>query len=941
MGAEDNSPRLFHRFLDSSKTKDGPDQFTAPSQAGRPRGLYAGTHPEDGTGACASTRKRFRGILSSFSSPQTIRGVENDPGSSLPELSHQKKEIPYGDNSFGDPLYYARRSHGYLRLKGRLPARPYIRTPQEILKGRSISSRRTNSPPVHRPSLWDHLSTFCFHEGGFGHGGGIKASKYPDNSLPGRLAGDGTLSRTAQESPVNNSLPASGARLANKLGEVMHHSSHQGEVSRICSRFSVDGTLSVSRETGEITGGCLSFVQTASDNYQDSHEGPRVDDFNDRSHTLGSLASKTPSMGDSRPGGSQSTLTEQEMRVEPQGPTFPQVVEILHSGNVNDRTGLDPPDNRCLPVRMGCSPGRGPGAGHLELSSEVNVFQPQRATRYSLSANSLCPSAPGEGSKDQVRQHDFGVLHSQTGGHTIPASPRRSRKDLGVGRSKSLPPDGGAHSWVPQCGSRSTKSGYGNTRRMVPGPEGLQADHPQVGHARSGPYGHEIQRQGAEVLLPLSGGQPSGSGRSVHPMEVQAGLHFPSSFSHSQRIEKTQAGPGDGNSHLTVLAKEVMVPPTLTDESRAILETSSTTQPDYTGIPGLPRPPSIQSDSLEVDEPLLRARGLSEAVRKTLSRSRAESTNRTYTRIKRVFVSWCVGRGVNEEDPPLTGILEFLQEGLDKGLSPATLRVQVAALSAALDRSLAGESLIRRFLKAATRIKPPVFGPVPQWDLSVVLNGLCGHPFEPLEHVQLKFLSLKVVFLLAITSAKRVSELQAFSSEEPYTTFLPDKVLLRFLPTFLPKVPTRTNINQVVALPSFYPEPSSEEERRLHTLDVPRCLRLYLERTSEFRRSEILFLQYSGKNRGCGASKATLSRWIKEAIRSSLVAQDREIPPSLRAHSTRAVATSWAERSLIPLEQICAVASWGSQSTFIKHYRVDSRFSEGLTLGQSVLNAAR
>lgn len=39
---------------------------------------------------------------------------------------------------------------------------------------------------------------------------------------------------------------------------------------------------------------------------------------------------------------------------------------------------------------------------------------------------------------------------------------------------------------------------------------------------------------------------------------------------------------------------------------------------------------------------------------------------------------------MSEESPPLTGILEFLQEGLDKGLSPATLKVQVAALSAAI-----------------------------------------------------------------------------------------------------------------------------------------------------------------------------------------------------------------------------------------------------------------
>lgn len=160
----------------------------------------------------------------------------------------------------------------------------------------------------------------------------------------------------------------------------------------------------------------------------------------------------------------------------------------------------------------------------------------------------------------------------------------------------------------------------------------------------------------------------------------------------------------------------------------------------------------------------------------------------------------------------------------------------------------------------------------------MVLNGLCDPPFEPLGQVEQKYPALKLVFLLAITSAKRVGELQAFSSEDPYITFLPDRVLLRFLPTFLPKVPTLKNINQVISLPAFYPNPASEEEERLHTLDVLRCLRIYLERTRSFRKSENLFLQYSGRNKGCEASKATLSRWIKEAISLSFVAQGRDLP---------------------------------------------------------------
>ena len=66
-------------------------------------------------------------------------------------------------------------------------------------------------------------------------------------------------------------------------------------------------------------------------------------------------------------------------------------------------------------------------------------------------------------------------------------------------------------------------------------------------------------------------------------------------------------------------------------------------------------------------------------------------------------------------------------------------------------------------MKGARR-KLPVSRPlVPLWDLSVVMDALSHHPFEPLETVGMKFVSLKVVLLLALTTAKRVSDLQALS----------------------------------------------------------------------------------------------------------------------------------------------------------------------------------
>ena len=51
----------------------------------------------------------------------------------------------------------------------------------------------------------------------------------------------------------------------------------------------------------------------------------------------------------------------------------------------------------------------------------------------------------------------------------------------------------------------------------------------------------------------------------------------------------------------------------------------------------------------------------------------------------------------------------------------------------------------------------------PSWDLSKVLRFLLSGAFEPLRSTPLRALSKKVIFLLALATAKRVGELQALS----------------------------------------------------------------------------------------------------------------------------------------------------------------------------------
>ncbi len=98
----------------------------------------------------------------------------------------------------------------------------------------------------------------------------------------------------------------------------------------------------------------------------------------------------------------------------------------------------------------------------------------------------------------------------------------------------------------------------------------------------------------------------------------------------------------------------------------------------------------------------------------------------------------------------------------------------IAAYHAPLGgQSVGRDPLVTRFLRGVMRLRPQVRSRVPPWDLAVVLDALCRPPFEPIEEISYRLLTLKPVFLLAISSLKRVGDLQALSVAPSYLDFAP------------------------------------------------------------------------------------------------------------------------------------------------------------------------
>ena len=330
----------------------------------------------------------------------------------------------------------------------------------------------------------------------------------------------------------------------------------------------------------------------------------------------------------------------------------------------------------------------------------------------------------------------------------------------------------------------------------------------------------------------------------------------------------------------------------------------------------------------------------------TLQSARAPSTRALYSYRWETFKTWCIRRNECPRSGPLTSVLEFLQELFEQGKSPSTLKVFLAAISACHERidgkTVGANPLSIQFLKGAQRLRPRRLPSVPAWQLNVVLQALTKSPFQPLADVDIKWLSLKVAFLLAVTSAKRIGELHALSVHADCFYVKPDGagIVLRPNPAFVPKILSAQNLNQVLnqALDPFHPPPfGSEEDETLNCLCPVRALLCYVNRTQSFRVTDQLFVCYGAGQQGKAISKQRLSHWVVEAIKCAYELSGLSAPTTAVAHSTRGIATSWALLKGVPLHEICQAACWSSPSTFARFYSLN--VTSRLSFGNAVLSS--
>ena len=538
------------------------------------------------------------------------------------------------------------------------------------------------------------------------------------------------------------------------------------------------------------------------------------------------------------------------------------------------------------------------------------------------------------------RQHYSGSLYKQGRRHEVGPTVCPTMENLDLVLPETSDSKSPTHPRPFKCDSRQAiQAGSDNPNRMVPPSGSFPTTMQSMAPASNRPICHEVQPQVTSVCLSGTG-LPGYSSGCSHPAMGRSGcIRLPTDRHIGQSggeatglpVQETHSDCPGVAQHALVLGPSEHVQP----------GPSQPTQPAQSANTALQSDPSQKSDKskspcLAPRATKIKEQGFSEAVAARIEAPQRKSTRSVYEAKWTIFTKWCDTNQVDFRSPPVKSVADFLMYLFeDKKLQPSTIDGYRSAIADKLgDTSIniSKNDNLTRLLESFHRDRPKGRRGIPSWNLSLVLHQLTKAPFEPLREASLKHVTFKTVFLLALGSGKRRSEIHAWQHKNIRHQSDWSKVSLFPSPSFLSKNQLAKEGPQSVApvvIPALAPtlDKSLKSDRSLCPV---RALRYYLDRTSDLRQhKELVFVSFK-KGFDKDISPATISSWIKQTVILCYELSDHQAHTlhQVKAHDVRAFAASKAFQSGVSLEQILAACHWKSHNTFTQFYLKDVAWAD-------------
>ena len=400
---------------------------------------------------------------------------------------------------------------------------------------------------------------------------------------------------------------------------------------------------------------------------------------------------------------------------------------------------------------------------HLEQASTKGLWsdREKRAThKCSRAEGSFSGSSKVQGpvsKPDSVgcyRQLNSSSLHEQTRRNPLGGDEHSPVEDHDL--VPSLPDNikSQTYSRVSECDGRpSVQVEPSAVNRMVTASTGVHTDLTQVVHSSCRSLCHSSEPQSSTVCISSPRPKYLGHRCSEHKM---VGSHCLCSPSQGDPKNQTIQLPDHCNSPR--LARNALVVGASAALNRDPTSTPSVSNSSQT-VPQLcvsqqsttSQPPCLVSGSGQLQE-----QGFFLEVAERIAVPQRSATRTIYKLKWALFEKWCRENSVNFSTLSVKQVSDFfmyLYQDLIR--RPSTIdgyRTAIVDTLGPTGLHISRSSDLNRLLSSFHRDRPKSSRNLPKWNLSVVLNELTKAPFEPMKDTDLKHLTLKTAFLLALAS---------------------------------------------------------------------------------------------------------------------------------------------------------------------------------------------
>ena len=752
-----------------------------------------------------------------------------------------------------------------------------------------------------------------------------------------RLAGEGKKSTDISSAYSVHSTDRAGPRSVDKLGQVRNDTITTDRVSRISTVPRYRDSVTNARQMGENSANSsivpqqqgIASVRMAK-SFRSSHrngEDGSVGDAASQTYSMGAVGSVEPVPGRSTAEGDNFTRGERSFElVASEGKC------VKRSSFQNE--GIGNSDlHGCYTPRMGGASRREGSGGTMDFQGREIAYKCAGATRCTADTSTVSRTDSRQDCSSSVRQYCSSRLPEESGGDTFTTSHEISTRDLHVVGVTSSDTEMSAYSRTTQRPRRQVvEGGRDNTNRVVTTPSDSTVPVEFMGQANVGSVCHQVEPQVANLCVTGAGCRGVCCRRAINAVERDLRICLPADSDSTQGIDKVgRTGgvhPGDDS---PFVAPSDMVSDTIGSANRHASSTASNSQNAETApVQHLPQPTGeLQTSCVAIIAESLQKKGFSEKASLRMAKAQKDSSLAVYQSKWDCFRDWCSKQHANPVKASMGLVADFLVYlHEDKKLAYSTIEGYRAAIGhmikAVQGVDIGADLNISSLLANFARDKPKRKTSAPVWDLSLVLQAFTEPPFEPFDQAKIKLVTFKTVFLITLALGARRSEIHALRQDNIMRDETWSKVTLQTDPEFVSKTELANKgaaVLKPIVLHSLGETLGPEMDEDLSLCPV-RALRMYLDRTAEFRgQQKKLFISFK-KGYQKEICKNTISFWIKKTI---LLAYNQASGDTLRlfgvkAHDVRAMAASWAFTRNIALENILSACQWKTHNTFTHHY---------------------